>query len=235
VNARANPDIKTSRVVTVETPPIDLLGSPATTYRRLTGVDPEAAKIESDESFDRHILACILALAATEKGLAPARSGLTEAEFRALVRRFFPDTRLTPAGEAEAPETIDPDEFETVRDLLRANRSSEGDCGEWLAAMMARRALEPNHLWEDLGLRNRSELTRLIERHFAPLAARNDKNMRWKRFIYRMMCEDDGFVMCSTPICTNCADYHLCYGEESGTSRIVAGGAGSDETSSGEV
>ena len=67
--------------------------------------------------------------------------------------------------------------------------------------MIARRALEPNHLWEDLGLRNRGELTRLMARHFATLAVRNDKNMRRKRFIYRLMCENDGFVMCATPVC----------------------------------
>ena len=42
-------------------------------------------------------------------------------------------------------------------------------------------------------------------RHFFPIASRNTKNMQWKRFFYRMMCEDDGFVMCSTPVCTHAA------------------------------
>jgi nitrogen fixation protein NifQ len=108
-----------------------------------------------------------------------------------------------------------------VRDLLLAQRSSEGHAGRWLAAMIARRAMEPNHLWEDLGLRDRSELSRLLARHFGPLAARNTRNMRWKRFFYRMLCEDDGLVMCSTPVCTNCNDFNVCFGDESGESRMA--------------
>jgi nitrogen fixation protein NifQ len=108
-----------------------------------------------------------------------------------------------------------------VRDLLLAHRSSEGDAGRWLAAMIARRSMEPNHLWEDLGLRDRSELTRLLTRHFGPVAVRNTRNMRWKRFFYRMLCEDDGLVMCSTPVCTNCNDFSLCFGDESGESRMA--------------
>jgi nitrogen fixation protein NifQ len=81
--------------------------------------------------------------------------------------------------------------------------------------------MEPNHLWEDLGLRDREELTRLLDRHFGPIACKNTKNMKWKRFFYRSMCEDDGFVMCSTPVCTQCADFHRCYGDESGESRLA--------------
>ncbi|MFZ0839476.1 MAG: nitrogen fixation protein NifQ, partial [Xanthobacteraceae bacterium] len=113
------------------------------------------------------------------------------------------------------------DELAMVRDLLLAHRSTTGEAGRWLAAMIARRSMEPNHLWEDLGLRDRSELTRLMTRHFAPLAMRNTRNMRWKRFFYRTLCESDGLVMCSTPVCTRCGDFDLCFGEESGESRLA--------------
>jgi nitrogen fixation protein NifQ len=122
------------------------------------------------------------------------------------------------APTATAPED---DEISMVRELLLAHRSTFGEDGRWLAFMIARRALESNHLWEDLGLRDRTELSRLLSRHFAPLATRNTKNMRWKRFFYRMLCESDGFVMCSTPVCTNCRDFGLCFGEESGESRLA--------------
>ena len=87
--------------------------------------------------------------------------------------------------------------------------------------MVARRAMEPNHLWEDLGLRDRSELSRLLMRHFAPLARDNTRNMRWKRFFYRKLCEDDGVVMCSTPVCAQCGDFAECFGDESGESRMA--------------
>lgn len=193
----------------------------ASAYRALTGVLPEAANIEGDANFDRHVLASVLALASSEGGSLAAQTGLTEAELSDLFSHYFATLSLKSSGDGEAP-LVDADEIEMVRELLLANCSSEGDCGRWLAGMIARRAMEPNHLWEDLGLRERSELTRLIARHFAPLALRNDKNMRWKRFIYRMMCEEDGLVMCSTPVCSNCADYELCYGAETGASRVAS-------------
>lgn len=198
----------------------------AALYRKLTGVSPEAAIIDSDEDFDRHVLACVLALAATEPASLTSQTGLAEAELESLISRTFVDSKFSapPGSDGARAAGVDEDEIEIVRDLLAANRSTQGDCGLWLAAMVARRALEPNHLWEDLGLRNRTELTRLLERHFRPLAIRNDKNMRWKRFIYRVMCEADGFVMCSTPVCTNCADYNQCFGEEAGLSRVAGDG-----------
>jgi len=196
-------------------------------YCKLTGVSPNDANVDSDDNFDRHVLASILAVSSAEGGALAAQAGLTDADLDRLLTQCFA-TRDLPSSGAAAASLVDADEMEIVRELLLANLSSEGDCGRWLAGMIARRAMEPNHLWEDLGLRNRTELTRLIARHFAPLALRNDKNMRWKRFIYRMMCEDDGFVMCSTPVCSNCADYELCYGAETGSSRVSAAADPSD-------
>ncbi len=192
-------------------------------YRLLTGVDPDDASIDDNASFDRHVMASILAVSAMEHGALAERAGLSTVELIALLAQLFPaasiDSSWLPInGASPAP---DDDEITMVRDLLAAQRSTEGDLGRWLAAMVARRAMEPNHLWEDLGLRERAELSRLLMRHFAPLASRNTRNMRWKRFFYRMLCEDDGFVMCTTPVCTQCNDFDLCFGEESGESRMA--------------
>ncbi|MGJ4947963.1 nitrogen fixation protein NifQ [Bradyrhizobium sp. HKCCYLS20291] len=192
-------------------------------YRLLTGNDPADAVIDSDLSFDRHVVASILAVSAMEHGALAERVGLSTVELIALLAQLFPaapiDSSWLPiSGAAPAP---DDDEIAMVRDLLAAQRSTDGGVSRWLAAMVARRAMEPNHLWEDLGLRERSELSRLLMRHFAPLASRNTRNMRWKRFFYRMLCEDDGFVMCTTPVCTQCNDFQLCFGEESGESRMA--------------
>jgi nitrogen fixation protein NifQ len=196
-----------------------------TTYFMLTGCDPAAADIALDHSFDRHVLASILAVAATEGGSVAERAGLSSQGLTALLARWFPSARdLAARWSAQAGQTED-EEIAMVRDLLLAQRSGKDsgtdDVSGWLAAMIARRAMEPNHLWEDLGLRERPELTRLLMRHFAPLAVRNTKNMKWKRFFYRMLCEDDGFVMCTTPVCTQCNDFDLCFGEESGESRMA--------------
>lgn len=194
----------------------------ASIYQLLTGFDPAEAVIDRDESFDRHILASILAVSAAEPGVVAERVGLTPDQLGDLLAQWFPMARVSP-GEwwCRAPEKPEDDETAMVRELLQKQCSSDGATGQWLAAMLARRSMEPHHLWEDLGLRDRSELTRLLSRHFASLAARNTRNMRWKRFFYRMLCEDDGFVMCTTPVCTNCNDFDLCFGDESGESRMA--------------
>jgi len=200
----------------------------AATYRNLTGCDPADASIDDDDDFDKHVLASILAVAAMEGDAVARRAGLEGQDLAALVAQWFPAMRDAAAkwcepgpSACEQAGGVEDEEIGMVRDLLLAHRSTDGDAGRWLAAMVARRSMEPNHLWEDLGLRDRSELTRLLARHFAPIAARNTKNMRWKRFFYRTLCEDDGLVMCSAPVCSRCGDFNLCFGDESGMSRLA--------------
>ncbi|MCA6116886.1 nitrogen fixation protein NifQ [Bradyrhizobium sp. WSM 1738] len=191
------------------------------TYRLLTGADPADADINSDSNFDRHVLASILAAATMDGGLVSEKVGLSSHELAAVLEQYFPSIRISREELPLRVKRNESDEAAMLRDLLLAQRSTEGDVGNWLAAMIARRAIEPNHLWEDLGLRGRGELSRLLCRHFAPLAARNTNNMRWKRFFYRTLCEDDGLVMCTTPVCTQCNDFNLCFGDESGESRMA--------------
>ncbi|OCK54155.1 molybdenum processing protein [Bradyrhizobium sp. LMTR 3] len=187
----------------------------------LTGADPADADIPTDGNFDRHVLASILAAATMDGGLVSEKVGLSSHELAALLEQYFPLIRID-AEELLLPlKHNESDEAAMLRDLLLSQRSTEGDIGNWLAAMIARRAIEPNHLWEDLGLRGRGELSRLLARHFAPLATRNTNNMRWKRFFYRTLCEDDGLVMCTTPVCTQCNDFNLCFGDESGESQMA--------------
>jgi nitrogen fixation protein NifQ len=193
----------------------------AAAYRALTGCDPAEAAIEDDASFDTHVLASILAVAWAGSGPAAEQAGLAADDLASLIARWFPDAHLSvELSSAPLGSALD-EEAAMVRDLLLAHRSTPGDIGRWLAAMIARRAMEPNHLWEDLGLRGRMELTQLLTRHFGPIAARNTHNMRWKRFFYRALCEAEGFVMCKAPVCTSCSDFHLCFGEESGECRLA--------------
>jgi nitrogen fixation protein NifQ len=102
-----------------------------------------------------------------------------------------------------------------------AHASGQSSLEPPLAAMIARRAMEPDHLWQDLGLRDRGELSALLHRHFAPLARQNTGNMKWKRFFYRMICDSEGFALCTTPICSDCTDFDMCFGEETGEARLA--------------
>jgi nitrogen fixation protein NifQ len=190
-------------------------------YLALTGWYPDEATLDDDQEFDTHAFASIIATAAAQGSAVHAHLGLAVGDFRALVeRRFQGASDMFCACDVDRPAAED-DEVAMVRSLLMAHRSFDTDESRWLAAMVARRAVEPNHLWEDLGLRNRAELSRLLDRHFGSLAAKNTRNMRWKRFFYRALCEADGMVLCATPVCTECSDFDLCFGEETGEARLA--------------
>lgn len=80
-----------------------------------------------------------------------------------------------------------------------------------LVARMAMASMGPNHLWEDLGLSSRDELNALMQRHFPRLKAMNSGNMRWKKFLYRLLCERAEVLICKSPHCEACDEYALCF------------------------
>jgi nitrogen fixation protein NifQ len=80
-----------------------------------------------------------------------------------------------------------------------------------LVARMATASMGPNHLWEDLGLKSRDELNALMQRHFPRLKAMNSGNMRWKKFLYRLLCERAEVLICKSPHCEACDEYALCF------------------------
>jgi hypothetical protein len=125
-------------------------------YRMLTGCDPATAAVEDDSSFDRHVFASILAVAAVERATVTEGVGLAARDLAELIAHWFPDARVAITIPSSHNEPAEDEEAGMVRGLLLAHRSTEGATGRWLAAMIARRAMEPNHLWEDLGLRDRS-------------------------------------------------------------------------------
>jgi nitrogen fixation protein NifQ len=106
------------------------------------------------------------------------------------------------------------DEITDLETLLREFSSEQDPPPDGLIERMARAAMQPNHLWEDLGLRDRDELQTLMQRHFPRLKALNRANMRWKKFLYRLMCERADVLICKSPHCDTCADHPLCFGPE---------------------
>jgi len=191
------------------------------------------ARAPGCDGFDAHVAASILAIS-TAGALGHAQpetaaAGLSARQFGALVREFFPKAaaaRLFAPGETveRAPEE------DCLLELLERCTTSREPFQALLAAMIARRAQASNHLWQDLGLNNRGELSRLMTRHFKPLAARNTGDMKWKKFFYRIICADEGFSLCTAPSCAECDDFEDCFGEETGESLLArarrAAGAG---------
>lgn len=166
------------------------------------------------EDFDRHVLAAILAIGATEAPLPlTCAVGLDAGQLARLLDSRFPGCAdLVPADADRGEDALE--EADLRRLLMEKSTDPTAELTAWLAAMVARRALRPRHLWQDLGLGSRAELSRLMQVHFAPLAALNDRDMKWKKFFYRQLCEDEGVLICKSPICDTCSDYPVCFGPE---------------------
>jgi nitrogen fixation protein NifQ len=174
--------------------------------------------------FDGHVLACIFSAGAIETG--PGRSltdalGISGKVLRRSCEQYFPGAlvHLESFG-LEGEPAVEEDE-RCLRELLGRFRTAAGPLSSLLAVLIARRSTRPNHLWQDLGLPNRGELSTLMSRHFAPLAMRNNQDMKWKKFLHRMICRDEGFRLCAAPCCSECGDFEDCFGDESGESLLA--------------
>jgi nitrogen fixation protein NifQ len=175
------------------------------------------------DEFDAHAVASILAISfdeakANSEPLAQC-AGLENASLRDLLDRFFPGAGAlideTCGGVERSADEV------CLLDLLQSCTTSGTDFEAQLAAMIAKRAQRPNHLWQDLGLRNRRDLSELMRRHFRPLAIRNSQDMKWKKFLYRIICADASYTLCTAPSCAECDDFDACFGEETGESFLA--------------
>jgi len=141
--------------------------------------------------------------------------GLDAAAFQTLLARYFPAANDLPELVAEAGcQPLRDDEYDDLLQLLLDHRSDSRDETIWLASAVAAACLGGNHLWQDLGLSNRQELSDLLQTRFPSLYARNTGNMKWKKFFYKQLCERAEVQVCRAPSCAVCADYSLCFGVE---------------------
>lgn len=182
--------------------------------------------VDADTAFDQHALACVLSVARDEaqsgRATLAEALGLAPRELVRLVNLSFPAVPLhffglDPTG--GAPEYDEEEELLHALLLENADRSLANS--PYFARIVARRAMRDDHLWQDLGLFGRGELTRLLNRHFPALASGNSHHMKWKKYFYRKLCESEGFTLCTAPSCRECGEFDLCFGEESGESRLA--------------
>jgi nitrogen fixation protein NifQ len=100
-----------------------------------------------------------------------------------------------------------------VETLMRdATMGPNPQRAEAVARAIAAGCLGERHLWRDMELPNRRALRALFDTYFAPIAADNYMDMRWKKFIYRRLCRWGGFNSCPAPSCSACSSYDECFG-----------------------
>lgn len=163
---------------------------------------------------NREIFAQMLAGRRLGEGCLPADLGLGEDAFAALQRRLFPAAVLALAdGGADLSPAAFP-EREDLYTLLLEHRAGRHDSEAWMAAAVAAACAGRDHLWQDLGLADRGQLSRLLAANFPALAGLNTGDMKWKKFIYKQLCARDGIYVCPAPSCGECADHPKCFGPE---------------------
>ena len=194
--------------------------TPEATYHLLL----EANSTTACEPFDGHVLACIFAAGMGEVcagGVFTDAIGICGAPLRQNINQYFPGTLQEFEGLGLDSVPVIHDDEQCLRELLWRFRTAPSSLNSLLSVLVSRRATRPNHLWQDLGLCARSELSRLMQRHFTLLARRNTQDMKWKKFFYRMICREDGFRMCTAPSCSECSDFANCFGDETGESLLA--------------
>lgn len=162
-----------------------------------------------------HAFASMIARLCTGGGAMPDWLGLEPAAFGCLMQYHFPGTDLGEQPRVGRP--IDRDRNNERDELVRLmlmDKAGNAPSEVWMAHVVAAGCMASDHLWHDLGLWQRADLTALMRRNFPPLAARNVKDMKWKRFLYKQLCEAEGIYTCRAPSCEVCTDYHDCFGPE---------------------
>jgi nitrogen fixation protein NifQ len=205
-----------------QTPGARATSSAEAIYRAIRA---EATPLASSAPFTAHTLACALTIGLMEArgngGVLSAAIGLDRSALEELTTQWAPAATRFFRFEFE-PKNVALDEEEAqLRALLDRFRVDTTPLSDWMTSIVARRAMSPRHLWQDLGLLERSELSRLMIEWFPTLASANVDNMKWKKFFYRKLCELEGFSLCAAPTCRECGDFDNCFGEEDGASLLA--------------
>ena len=167
-----------------------------------------ATGLPNDELF-----AQMLASQSAGSGALPAGLGLTKADISELLARHFPTLAIDIpyAGSVIDPRALERDDvLALLLDHCAGNDKSES----WMAEIVTCACMASDHLWQDLGLWSRVHLGTLMTQNFPVLAAKNIHDMKWKKFIYKQLCEREGINACRAPSCEYCTDYLKCFGPE---------------------
>ena len=166
-----------------------------------------------------YYLASMITSWTTDSGVLPAYMGLTPDSFSAMGAHFFPGIELpqrSDLSDAWLEQMPEKGELEALFNDFAADSDPERG---WIAAILIAGSAGHHHLWEDLGLFSRSDLSDMIRENFPRLAEKNDRDMKWKKFIYKQLCDREGIIACPAPTCDECADFSVCFAPEDEPSR----------------
>ncbi|WP_156822137.1 nitrogen fixation protein NifQ [Azoarcus sp. KH32C] len=202
-------------------PPNGALAAVARLRRATAGSSPTYPDLIAAARNPNDVITLTLAGVITNAPQRPAPyhvpiAGLAPQSLSALLADLFP--RLTHAHHAALlstpAEDAGIDEFHDLVTLLLEHRTHPDATSHSLAHALATACMGANHLWQDLGLPHRRALSELMGTHFTTLARRNTGDMKWKKFLYKQLCEQEEIFVCKSPSCAECSDYQACFGPE---------------------
>ena len=148
-------------------------------------------------------------------GCLPDWLGLGQTGFHRMMKQHFPYYEANAfSNPGRHQDRQRKDEMWELRKLLIENRTLHSPTETWMTEILVAGCMGNDHLWQDLGLWERSDLSRLMLENFRPLALRNTKDMKWKKFLYKQLCEAEGIYTCRSPSCEVCVDYKNCFDPE---------------------
>lgn len=195
------------------------MSTPSRVLERVAGLYNQlmlhAAGLPNDELFAK-----MIASQNAGQGTLPSGLGLGAEDYARLLVRHFPGSDLLALLEAEVPSPSVPSfdarlsERQDLITLMSQHRAGRDLSELWMAEVVAAACMGADHLWQDLGLWSRADLNRLLHENFPALAAMNVHDMKWKKFLYKQLCQQAGVYVCRSPSCEVCTDYQNCYGPE---------------------
>lgn len=196
-------------------PESGIAAAPAASGARAAQLTDEApAHSRSDDT----VLFARLIAAREVRGELPLL-GLAPAQLDALFARHFPWSTLhREATNAVLPPLLDAGHagfVAALRTLLLEHAATQplADDAYCVASIVAHACLRPDHLWRDLGLDGRDDVTRMLTRYFPSLIARNTEGLRWKKFLARELAYAQGTEPGPAPGCPACEDFGFCFAD----------------------
>lgn len=144
--------------------------------------------------------------------------GMGKEAFSRLLAERFPHFTPPPGWLAAQGKELQRkgalEEFDDLLQLLLDHALRGDEQHRRVAHLVVTACMGHDHLWQDLGLPNRTALSTLLCGHFPDLATKNTGDMKWKKFFYKQLCEREGINACKSPSCAACSDYHKCFDSE---------------------
>lgn len=142
--------------------------------------------------------------------------GMEQTPYQTMLAQCWPESvkafPFTTKQHQRLRRTTPPD-FVLLADLIDAHRDTTLQAlhAGWLARAMAAACFGSRHLWEDLGLTGREDVSALLLHYYPSLHRLNTQDLKWKLFLFKELGMQRGQPGLRPPTCERCENYSLCF------------------------